>query len=513
MNRYILSPEFHRHLWLRFSWLRALFVPVALLCVIYSHYMIYDERWAEIASGRLFWAYVLIVGLWGNHEAANALRDEVRANTWDMQRMTPCGPAPWIFGKVLGVTCFVWYVALLVLAAAFALYFIGGAPILSRWAPLGAVVTAEKALYAALFMVLGGFLGHAVTFLVSFDGIVGKAEPDPRNRRPRTVAAFVAGLGVGWLLVVQAGMSLLEHGRISRWTPTVNWYDMALPTEVFTTLAAVFFGFWVLVGLYRLAKAEMMYALTPLYWFLGVLCIALFVGGLAFDPRMATRGSIFEDYRQYAFPFYIFTFTLAATYYAMLANSGDLRRYARMFAALRAGKLRQVFENMPQWLASMALVLAAYAFVIWVVRQPVASLGGLFVKPSMYITLASTLILFALRDGLAMHVITALSQSPSQKFERGAYYVSVYFLLPATHLVIVLKNMAVDPMRFLAVARGEGTFHPIMYFGWYYPNIFPGFVFGILPVVVQIGFIGIVYLVLRRRGEEADKTHKRETAL
>ena len=137
MNRYILSPEFHRHLWLRFSWLRALFVPVALLCVIYSHYMIYDERWAEIASGRLFWAYVLIVGLWGNHEAANALRDEVRANTWDMQRMTPCGPAPWIFGKVLGVTCFVWYVALLVLAAAFALYFIGGAPNISRCAPRG----------------------------------------------------------------------------------------------------------------------------------------------------------------------------------------------------------------------------------------------------------------------------------------------------------------------------------------------------------------------------------------
>ncbi|MDP2206490.1 MAG: hypothetical protein Q8K65_09315, partial [Alphaproteobacteria bacterium] len=54
----------------------------------------------------------------------------------------------------------------------------------------------------------------------------------------------------------------------------------------------------------------------------------------------------------------------------------------------------------------------------------------------------------------------------------------------------------------------EGTFHPVMYFGWYYPNIFPGFVFGMLPVLVQIVFIGIVYLALRGRDTVPPDAHK-----
>jgi len=338
--------------------------------------------------------------------------------------------------------------------------------------------------------------------------MVGKVEADPRNRRPRTVVAFLAGLCVSWALINEAAMPLLERGFVSRWMRNVNWYNYEVQTETFIALAAIFFTVWALIGLWRLCKAEMMYPLTPVYWFTGVAAVSLFIGGLAFEPRMATRGSIFEDYRQYAFPFYIFTATLAATYYAMLAGAGDLRRYGRMIEALRAKRWRKVFENLPQWLASLVLVAAAYVFVLHVVSEPVKNIGALFVKPSMYITLATTLVLFALRDGLAMHIITALSSSPSQKFERGVYYVFVYFLMPAVHLTFVLKGLVINPMRFLSIAQGEGTFHPVMYFGWYYPNIFPGFVFGVLPVLVQIVFICIVYLALRGRNIAPPDAHQ-----
>jgi hypothetical protein len=524
MNSYILSPELHRQLWLRFSWLRALFVPVALLCIVYSHYMIYDADWATIASGRLVWVYFILIAIWGTHEASNTLRDEIRANTWDMQRLTPHGPASLIFGKLFGATSYVWYAGLMTLAAALALHHIGAGAMPSErmvffpdYAGPAKLVSDSAAslsasLYFVFFMVMGGVLGHAIAFLVSFDGMVGKVEADPRNRRPRTVVAFLAGLGVSWLLISKTAVPLLEGGRVSRWMPNVNWYDYQMPIEAFLAFGAVFFTFWALVGLWRLCKAEMMYPLTPAYWFAGVAAVSLFVGGLAFEPGMATRGSIFEDYRQYAFPFYIFTSTLAATYYAMLAGAGDLRRYGRMIEAARGGRWRKVFENLPQWLASLVLVGAAYLFVLQVVSQPVTNLGGLFVKPSMYITLATTLVLFALRDGLAMHVITALSSGPSQKFERGAYYVFVYFLLPAVHLTFAIKGIVMNPMRFLAIAQGEGAFHPVMYFGWYYPNIFPGFVFGVLPVIVQIFFIGLVYLVLRRKNAVPPDAHRQPLA-
>lgn len=512
MNRYLFSPEFQRQLWLKFSLLRLLFPPIALLCVVYSHYMIYNQDWTIILAERLLWIYMILVGILGNHEAANTMRDEVRANTWDMQRMTPSSPASLIFGKIFGSTSFIWYAALPVLFTALALYHIkvpvvAGEDLLGR--PLRThfnVPTVQGSLYFLFFMIMGGVLGHALAFLVSFDGMVGKIETDPRNRRPRTVMAFLAGLGVSWALIDRVGKEMMEHGggasSAFRYMKTLNWYNFEMPTEAFILAAVVFFTFWVCVGLYRLARAEMMYPLTPLFWFLGVGSISLFLGGLAFEPRMATRGSIFEDYRQYAFPFYIFTSTLAATYYAMFAGAGDLRRYGRMWESFRGKNTRKVFENLPQWLASLALVLAAYAFVLYVVWQPVSGVGALFVTPGMYITLATTLVLFALRDGLAMHMITALSTGATQKFERGAYYVFMYFLLPAMHLTIALKGIAVNPMRFLAIAQGQGSFHPVMYFGWYYPNIFPGFVYGVLPVLVQILFIGIVYMVLRRRGDE-----------
>lgn len=506
MNRYILSPELNRQIWLRFSWLRLLLIPVALMCVIYSHYMIYDRDWAILAASRLCWIYFILVGIWGNHEAANTLRDEVTTNTWDMQRMTPQGTGALIYGKLFGATSYVWYAGILTMLAALALHHIGVRAFYgpAETSPSTArLVTPYASLYFIFFMVMGGVLAHAVTFLVSLDGMVGKVEADPRHRRPRTVTAFLAGFGISWFLIRRAAVSMLENGQVYRTRSTVEWFHFNFPSEVFIAIAAVFFAFWVFVGIYRLARAEMMYPLTPVCWFLAVAAISLFVGGVAFDHTMVTRNSIFEFARSYAFPFYVFCASLGATYYAMLAQAGDLRRYGRMAEAFRARRWRKVFENMPQWLASFTIVLSAFVFVLYVVRLPVQGPFGFLVKPEIFISLAASLMLFALRDGLAMHVISALSSSPSQKFERSVYYVFIYFLLPAVHMSVVLKGLQIDPMRFFSIIQGNGAFHPLMYFGWYYPNPFPHPVISLLPVLVQMVFIGIAYLLLRRRGADS----------
>ncbi|HRI77200.1 MAG TPA: hypothetical protein PLX33_09445 [Alphaproteobacteria bacterium] len=504
MNRYFLSPELQRQIWLRFSWLRVLLIPVALMCIIYSHYMIYNENWALVTSSRLIWVYFILVGIWGNHEAANTMREEVSTNTWDMQRMTPQGTASLVFGKVFGATSYVWYAGILTMLAALVLHHIG---VRAFYGPVetspstARLVTPYASLYFVFFMIMGGILAHATAFLASLDGMVGKVEADPRHRRPRIVIAFLAGFGISWFLIRRAGARMLENGHIYGSRRTVEWFNFEMPMEMFIGFGALFFTLWVFVGIYRLARAEMMYSLTPLCWFLAVAAISLFAGGIAFDSGMVARNSIFEFARSYAFPFYVFSLSLGATYYAMLAQAGDLRRYGRMAEAFRARRWRKVFENMPQWMASFVIVLAAFFFVLYVVRQPVQGPFGFLVKPEIFISLAASLMLFALRDGLAMHVISALSSGHSQKFERSVYYVLVYFLLPAVHLSIALKGLQINPMRFFAILQGEGTaFHPLMYFGWYYPNPFPGAAIAFLPVVAQMVFIAICYLVLRSRG-------------
>jgi hypothetical protein len=83
-----------------------------------------------------------------------------------------------------------------------------------------------------------------------------------------------------------------------------------------------------------------------------------------------------------------------------------------------------------------------------------------------------------------------------QTFERVTYYVLVYFLLPAIHLSIAVKNMEISPTSVLGFSQQTTLFHPVMYAGWYYPNFFAMFTASLLPVLVQIFFLGVCIYVI-----------------
>src|SRR5690606_9963506 len=118
------------------------------------------------------------------------------------------------------------------------------------------------------------------------------------------------------------------------------------------------------MGIYRLARAELMYSLTPICWFLGIGSLSLFVAGGVYDPQFLPDDNLFGRYKMYAFFFYLFLSTLAATYYAVLSGAADLRKYARFQEALKQGNARDFFENMHTWVASGFLVLMAYVAFI-----------------------------------------------------------------------------------------------------------------------------------------------------
>jgi len=490
---YWLSPELQRHLWLRFSLFRLLAVPVFILCALYAITTFYGEAWPRELYARAIQFYGILIVIWGNYEAANVLREEVRSNTWDFQRMSPMSPAALIFGKLFGATSYIWYASLPLLGLAVYAWVtrLGGfAPAV----PAGA--DAKDVFFMVFFMIVAGVAGHAVSFLASFDGMVGKTHYDPRNRQPRNMTAFLMGMGVSFGIYALIGRNFYRGRGFFEKTPVVEWFGMTFPSEYFSIATVAFFLFWIFMGIYRLARRELMYRTTPICWFLAVGSIALFMAGLVYDPQVLRQTDMLAEKKDYACLFYFFVMTLAATYYAVLGDAADTRRYRRMFAALRGGNWRHFFENMPQWMASAVWVLVALAvFILYSVREGVEQDIGLF-NIRMFMSLALSLTLFALRDIIVLHILALLVPDRKQTFERVAYYVLAYFLLPAIHLSVAVKNMEINPTSVLGFSQQTTLFHPVMYAGWYYPNFFAMFSASLLPVLVQIFYLLICIVVI-----------------
>lgn len=489
---YFLSPELQRHLWLRFSFFKLLAVPVFIFCAVYAIVTFYQDKWDETLYQAALRLYGILIVIWGNYEAANVLREEVRSNTWDFQRMSPLSPASLIFGKLFGATSYIWYAALPLLGVALFVWLQNPNVVYYR---IPVMPEYKNVFFMAFFMIIAGVAGHAVTFLASFDGMVGKTHFDPRNRQPRNIAAFLMGMAVSFAIYAFARQFNGRHNPFRR-DPVVEWFGFDFPLEYFLIGATAFLLFWVFMGIYRLARRELMYSTTPICWFLAVGSIALFLSGLVYDPKVLQQTDLLADKKDYACLFYFFVLTLAATYYAVLADAADTRRYQRLFSALRLGNWRHVFENMPAWVASAVWVLGALSvFMAYSISQGVDEDAGVF-NIRMFMALAGSLTLFAVRDMIVLHILALLVPDRKQTFERVAYYVLVYFLLPALHLSIAVQNMEINPTSVLGFSQQTTLFHPVMYAGWYYPNFFAMFSASILPVLVQIFFLGICVFVI-----------------
>ncbi len=83
-----LNPEFRRNLWLELTPHRLIAMPVILFAIFVLSALIEEtsKNWGlRSASISAFYA---IVYLWGTRRAAATQADEVRARTWDAQRMS-----------------------------------------------------------------------------------------------------------------------------------------------------------------------------------------------------------------------------------------------------------------------------------------------------------------------------------------------------------------------------------------------------------------------------------------
>jgi hypothetical protein len=496
--KFFFTPEFHRNLWLRFSPFRLIAAPLIILLIAMTTTNIPKGLGNFDVTSTLYAAlsvYFVVVIIWGTYEAANAMQEEIRGNTWDFQRMSSISPWQLALGKLFGVTSYAWYFGLLALglfAYAYASYhapehFFGDQ---NRGSPFPE--PESDMLYVLFCLVASGVIAHAVAFLYGFADSLAMFGRIWRTKIPRGIGAFLVGAFAGSYVfthtVMHDSVRLRPRASLMFQSVDIHWYGQDYARHFFVAMSLLFFIGWFLVGSYRIARAELMYRCMPTAW---MLFVATYIGWAAgFVPRETPRMGMDIG----AFHAALFAYIQAAiiAYACMFAEAGDSRRYARLAFHLKAGDFLRAFENTPKWLATLPIMFVLFFSAL-------ASATGL--EKGLDLPHASafmiSFMLFMARDGCAIHAIHLSFRGRGTGFALMFYYLIVYLLLPLvafTSIDINFSDVFKSVVR-LDVPRNVGTVT-----GTFYPTGMTDSSQSLFPVTIEtIMTAGWIYWCLNRR--------------
>lgn len=491
--KYILTPEFHRNLWLKFSPFRLAAAPVFVaictaicLNLVPEKGVLFDRDYSyTILTHGAIWFYFIIVVIWGNYEAGTAMQEEIKGNTWDFQRMSSITALQLVAGKIFGATSYIWYIGLITLLPLYYGLSNMESPVMQSRDSLGLAATwdVNNDIYVLLYLLLAGLVGHALAFLASFIDLTSFIARTGRKRVPRGSGAFALGVVASWMafsLAQSVSPKLADYNSLFMNFRMTKWYGVEYTSASFVTASMLFFCAWFLVGSYRLARAELMHGTMPVFW-MGF--VATFLGwakGFA-NPNNAYY---------YLSLFGLFALSLLLCYAVMLFEASDTRKYARFYASFKRGDFRAAFENMHKWAATLPFV--AICFVL--VMQNMPHSGRYITSASMAAFMLATA-LFAVRDGLIIHAMIGARGSRNLGFKAAFYYLMVYLLLPVLHFALMPKsitqvNTLVWLRNFFGGLEAGEVPEMIRSLAMYYPLPVGEFSVSIGPVLLEAGLAG-----------------------
>lgn len=465
---YIISPEFHRNLWSRFTWPRLLAMPL----VLWLAYLVGSKYPSRSGDDRTIFAswivYIFCGVVWGVFAASRAMREERNGKTWDFQKMSALGPSSLSFGKLFGATSYSWYFALPVMA-----YFCYASGV-------------DNPVRVAIYMVLAGLIGQAVAFFFS---IINSS-----------TASFLLGVSAGMFVFLRLVGFVVNYRTTGIAFPNstsaqldVEWYGYVITQEAFLFYSVCFLLFWLYVGIYRLFREELLYRNTPVMWFLFVLSLALFfTGRLAFyneelltrlpivgNPNLCPQCETWMQGLTWAVRMACCCFiSMFVSYTVLVEEAHDIRKYKRLRYYLRRGRWRRVFENMPKWTMSALLVvifagLASY----FLAKSPISGVTGTW----LFVVLS--FLLFVVRDAFVVHGIFCGRRGGSKMIFLAIYFSTVYVMLPLYFELFDLKRLT-DALWGLVVNLDTGGEQFGMRWSFFYPSLLAK-ASNLLPVLLE----------------------------
>lgn len=329
-----MNPELLRNVWLELTPRRLVIMPVvlgiALLVPLASPFgqgLYWTGKVAEIA-------YFVLVVVWGAHLAAGAVSGEIRARTWDGQRMSSMAPWAMTWAKLFGAPIYTWYGGIICLAAIAAVTVVQAGPAAAVAQVMPLLVIGLAAQSASLFISLA---------------FVHKAAAQSRLL---TISAQIAGL-----MAAYVAYQFVSAEPMAAYTAidTVIWYGSIMSLDAFALLSVVGFLAWAVVGIHRLLRLELQEDNRPWIWLGFLIYVVGYCVGFRTVPVEFGIGLPAE-------PLALAGAAIAAiTYAAMLMEPKDPVRYRRLVRQFGDRLLGPLFLELPRWLLAYAVVLAIVA--------------------------------------------------------------------------------------------------------------------------------------------------------
>lgn len=325
-----MNPELRRNLWLELTTHRLLAMPAVLFLVFGVLAANAGRDWPASVTSAATALFVALVVFWGSRQAGASVTDEVRARTWDWQRLSSLTPWQMAWGKLWGATAFTWYGGLICIA--------------TLAVASGGMPTPRETGWMVLALVSLGLAMQGASLAASLQA----ARKDSR-----------LGQRVGTLILLPvAVVSIFAFMSIVRGPfEQVTWFARSWDPVRFMALSATAFAAWALLAAHREMSRELRVARLPWAYVAFIAFLATYVSGF---------GDFHSGGMRSAFIFAGLIVAVVLCYYALFAEHTTAIRLRRMAAHGRARRWRRLGEDLPLWAPALAAVwlfaLAAVSF-------------------------------------------------------------------------------------------------------------------------------------------------------
>lgn len=397
------NPELRRNLWLEATPARLVLIPAILAGIFFLAYDADENRLGgKTALVALVCLAVLIWG-WGAHLASESVLAELRARTWDWQRMSGLGAWTLTWGKLAGATFPAWY---------------GGAVCLLVHALATPPPGPEGKGWTAALVVFSGVFGQAVTFQAAL-------HVASRGRTTARAQSSVYLVAVAVLAIqLFTGSSRASH---------LEWWGLRADALALATLSAAAFAAFAVIGAWVRVRRELRIRTLSVAWPAFLLFAMLWAAGFA-DAADDGGGR----------PLVAFLVAAAATWGTALLDPKDPVALRRLLRSAREGRWRAVAEELPPWLLALPFVLGAWAALL---AAPALRAAGRHDVRALSIAV----VLFLVRD-LALILYLSLGARPRRADLLAVVLLAAgYVLVPLVLSVLGAHQLAAafypDPDR------------------------------------------------------------------
>lgn len=381
-----MNPELLRNLWLEASPFRLALIAGLLLLVFGATALAPAGLVTPESAGLgLYWFFAI---LWGTRSAALSVVMEIRERTWDSQKLSSIRPWTMVWGKLFGATAANWFGALVCL------------PFILT--PMARDDGVGPALLYGLILVSLGVFSQGVALLSSLVLI----RRQTGNWRLDTFLCQVAGIGAAFAYYsLWNSIGAFERSGMM----TLSWWGHAFTLGSFHLVSLLLFLAWVLVGCWRVMRAELRLANGPYVWLAYLAYVAIYSAGFEswIDQRLNMPA---VDLHSGAAKLVLAWLTVMGSVYGMVfLEPKDPVRLRWLGEQIRGGRLYAAFLALDCWMLSYgaSLLLGLVVAVSWAGALSVLAMLG-FLTRDIAIFLTARFVAGPKGDFAALAILAAL---------------------------------------------------------------------------------------------------------